>query len=281
MTDVYGIFGHPIGHSRSPAMHNRAFAALGIDAVYVPFDVAPERLPEAIASISALGLRGLNVTLPHKTAVMALLDRIDPDATAIGAVNTIVREGQKLVGFNTDAPGLTRSLTERGLTLAGARVAVIGAGGAARASIVGLARAGAAHIAVSARRQKVADDLVAQLTAACGATALSVRPWDNASLRNCFAETDLLIQATSATLNDQPAAGDLAQSLPLAALPNHAAVVDLVYKPLETQVLKVAGQLGIQTVDGLGMLLYQGAIAFEQWTGQAAPIEVMRAALQA
>jgi shikimate dehydrogenase len=123
--------------------------------------------------------------------------------------------------------------------------------------------------------------LVAQLTAACGATALSVRPWDNASLRSCFLETDLLIQATSATLNDQPAAGELAQSLPLTALPNHAAVVDLVYKPLETQVLKAAGQLGIQTVDGLGMLLYQGAIAFERWTGHAAPIEVMRAALQA
>jgi shikimate dehydrogenase len=280
MTDVYGIFGHPIGHSRSPAMHNGAFAALGLDAVYVPFGVHVERLSQAVAGIVPLDIRGLNITLPHKTAVIALLDRVEPDALAIGAVNTIYREGQQLVGANTDAPGLTRALQESGVTLRGARVTVVGAGGAARASIVGLARAGASQISVIARRAPAAEHLVSQLTAAAPNTLLAARLWDD-SLSTCLAETDLLVQATSATLDDGPAALELANGLPLAALPAHAAVVDLVYRPLETRVLRAARELGLRSIDGLGMLLYQGAIAFEKWTGRSAPIEVMRAALGA
>ena len=281
MTDIYGIVGFPVGHSRSPAMHNSAFAALGIDAMYVPFAVPPERLPSAIASIRPLGLRGFNVTLPHKSKVIPLLDHVEPDALAIGAVNTVFFDKDKLVGMNTDAPGLTRSLVEAGLSLQGARVTVIGAGGAARASVVGLARAGAAQICVTARRIQEAEQLVQQLAPSLTAATLRVEPWDRAAHRRCFAETDLLIQATSATLDDGPAAAALAEALPLDALPDGASVVDLVYKPRLTQVLKLSKDLGKNTVDGLGMLLHQGAIAFEKWTGHPAPIAVMRAALDA
>jgi shikimate dehydrogenase len=260
-------------------MHNSAFAALGIDAMYVPFAVPPDRLPAAISSIRPLNLRGLNVTLPHKSKVIPLLDRVEPDALTIGAVNTLFFEGDKLVGMNTDAPGLTRSLLEAGIRLQGSRVTVIGAGGAARASVVGLARAGVSHIYVTARRNQEAERLVAELAAAVAPAVLQVEPWERAAHRRCLGETDLLIQATSATLEDGPAAAALAEALPLDALPDTAAVVDLVYKPRLTSVLKLAKSLGKQSVDGLGMLLHQGAIAFEKWTGQAAPVTVMRAAL--
>ena len=183
--------------------------------------------------------------------------------------------------MNTDAPGLTRSLVEAGVSLQGARVTVVGAGGAARASIVGLARAGAAQICVTARRVQEAEKLVRELGPAISASKLALEPWEGAALRRRFAETDLLIQATSATLDDGPAAAALAEALPLDALPDSASVVDLVYKPRLTQVLKLAKSLGKNTVDGLGMLLHQGAIAFEKWTGRAAPLSVMRAALDA
>jgi len=281
MTDIYGILGFPVGHSRSPAMHNSAFSALGIDAMYVPFAVPPERLPAAIASIRPLNLRGMNVTLPHKTNVIPLLDRVEPDALAIGAVNTLFIENDKLVGMNTDAPGLTRSLIDAGLRLQDARVTVIGAGGAARASVIGLARAGASRISVTARRNHEAERLVSELAAAAAPAVLRVEGWERAAHRRCLCETDLLIQATSATLDDGPAAAALAEALPLDALPDAATVVDLVYKPRLTSVLKLARDLNKQTVDGLGMLLFQGAIAFEKWTGQTAPIKVMRAALDA
>jgi shikimate dehydrogenase len=280
MTDVYGIIGHPIGHSRSAAMHNRAFASLGLNAMYVPFDVLPQQLTAAVAGLRALGLRGLNVTLPHKTTIMALLDRVDPEARAIGAVNTLWFDGAGLCGTNTDAPGLRRALEEGGVHLNGARVTVLGAGGAARAALVGVAQAGAGRIHVSARRPGAAHTLVSELAAVASPTELKVCPWEPPDLQTAFAETDLLIQATSATLDDGPAALALAAALPWSALPRTAAVVDLVYRPLETTVLRAAKESGLRTLDGLGMLLHQGAIAFERWTGRSAPLPEMRAALQ-
>ena len=281
MTDIYGILGHPIGHSRSPAMHNRAFAELGIDAMYVPFAVPPERLPQAVAAIRPLALCGLNVTLPHKSAIIPLLDRVEPDALAIGAVNTVYHEAGQLVGMNTDAPGLSRALVEAGVQLTAANVSVVGAGGAARASVVGLARGGAARIAVMARRNAEAERLVKELQPAAGQAVLSAVPWEYGALARAFAATNLVVQATSATLDDGPGAAELAASLPFTSLPAQAAVIDLVYRPRETLVLKAARAAGKRGIDGLGMLLHQGAIAFEKWLGRRAPLEVMRAALEA
>jgi len=271
---VYGIFGWPVAHSRSPAMHNAAFAALGIPGVYVAFPVAPQRLRDAVTGVRAMGIAGLNVTLPHKEAIMDLVDAVDPAARAIGAVNTIYRDGDRLVGENTDAPGLARALSEAGVDLTDKHVTVLGAGGAARASVVGLGLAGARRIAVAARREEAAHTLVADVHGAVPNTTVVAIPMP--SLADALRATDVLVQATSATLGDPQQAEAFARSLPLSALPGHAVVTDLVYKPRVTSVLHICQARGLATVDGTGMLLHQGALAFERWTGRSAPLDVMR-----
>jgi shikimate dehydrogenase len=280
MTDVYGIFGFPVSHSLSPAMHNRAFAELGLDAVYVPFAVAPEALAEAVRGVRAPGLRGLNVTLPHKTSVMAHLDHVEPDARVIGAVNTLYWQDERLCGKNTDAEGLARSLLEARVQLEGARVTVLGAGGAARATVVGLARAGAAQVTLAARRESEAEALAHELRSHLSPCELSSTRFTTEALRTTFERTDLLVQATSATLGGGPHADDFANALPFSALPAQAVVTDLVYKPRITRVMQNAHARELRTVDGLGMLLHQGALAFERWTGRPAPVAVMRHALE-
>ena len=279
MTAVYGIMGHPVGHSRSPAMHNRAFAVLGIDAIYVPFSVAPDRLEQAVRGIHGLDLQGMNVTLPYKSAIMPLLDEVDPDARSIGAVNTVLRDGSRLRGTNTDAAGLTRSLEEAGVSLRGTRSVVLGAGGAARACVIGLARAGVREIVVAARKLDAAEALVQALGQAAHPAQLRVSAWQTDALGKMFSSADLVVQATSATLNGGVAADEFARTLPLSLLPSQAVVVDIVYHPLETSVLRAASEQGRRTVDGLGMLLHQAALSFELWTGRKAPVAEMRAVL--
>ncbi|MFW5926035.1 MAG: shikimate dehydrogenase [Myxococcota bacterium] len=277
---VYGIFGWPVAHSASPGMQNAAFEAAGIDAVYVPFAVPPERLPQAVEGVRALGVRGLNVTLPHKETIVPLLDAVDPDARALGAVNTVSRDGDRLVGTNTDGPGLVRSLEEAGVSVGGRSVTVVGAGGAARAAVVGLVRAGAVDVTVAARRPERGESLLSDLKEVLRDVPSRTCRLD-ATLAERFERTDLLVQATHATLDGGPAADHFAASLPLDALPESAAVVDLVYEPRETSVLRAARMRGLTPVDGLGMLLHQGALAFETWTGTPAPLEAMRARLEA
>lgn len=279
--DVYAILGFPVAHSRSPAMHNRAFQTLGIDACYVPFQVAPADLADAVRGLRALGVRGANVTLPHKTAIMPLLDALDPVAEHVGAVNTVLRDGERLIGTNTDAEGLTRSLREAGVQLAGARAVVLGAGGAARASIVGLAQAGVRRIRVAARQPDRASALADDLRPKLAPAEISACSLEPAALAPAFADTDLLVQATSATLAGSPEAEPFARGLPLSSLPASAVVTDLVYKPIQTTLLRAAAALHLTTVDGLGMLLHQGALAFERWTGQVAPLGPMREAMLA
>jgi shikimate dehydrogenase len=277
-TRVYAVFGWPVAHSRSPAMHNAAFAARGIDAVYVPLAVPPDRLQHAVGAANELGLYGWNVTLPHKTSIMPLLARVEAPAIAIGAVNTVWRDGRELVGTNTDAEGLTRSLRDAGVELAGADVVVLGAGGAARAAVVGLANAGAKSICIAARDLERASALLSALRPHAPATELYASDMQ-AGLPYAFAKASLLVQATSATLGDTPLARDFVEALPLASLPRSVVVCDLVYKPLETALLARCRADGLRCVDGLGMLLHQGALAFERWTGVSAPIDAMRRAL--
>ncbi|MFI5308480.1 MAG: shikimate dehydrogenase [Polyangiales bacterium] len=278
MTAVYGVMGWPVAHSRSPAIHNAAFAVLQVDAVYVPYAVPPERLGRAVEAARALGLSGWNVTLPHKSAIMPFLSVIEPAATAIGAVNTVLRDGERLIGANTDAEGLTRSLREAGVWLQGARAVVLGAGGAARATVVGLAAAGVAEIAVAARREEAAEGLVTELRAHCAQSVLTTSDLATGLATACTGRS-LLIQATSATLASAANAQAFADALPLRALAPGATVCDLVYKPRETALLGRARSLGLPVVDGLGMLLHQGALAFERWTGLPAPLGAMRSAL--
>jgi shikimate dehydrogenase len=279
MSGTYGILGWPVEHSRSPAMQNAAFKAHGLNSVYVRFPVHPDDVAEAVRGLRALGIRGANVTVPHKEAVIAHLDEVTPAARAMGAVNTIVREGERLIGHNTDAPGLSRSLEEAGVELSGARVVVLGAGGAARAAVVGLAEAGAARIHVASRRISQAEELTRALAPVC-TCSLHASELTAAGLREVFPETTLLVQSTSATLQGSSEASAFAAALPMELLPLNASVVDLVYKPRETSVLLRARERGLRSVDGLGMLLHQGALAFELWTHLPAPIDVMRAVLE-
>lgn len=284
MTKLFAVLGYPISHSRSPAMHTAALRATGIDGMYVPLAVPPERVPQLVAALRALNVHGVNVTLPLKTLIMPLLDALTPAARAVAAVNTVIVQDGRLIGDNTDAEGLSRSLLAEGVTLAGANVVVLGAGGAARATAYGLSLAGAARIAIAARKPVEAERLVRELAPSCGNTALrafALAPSDD--FEHELSRASLLVQSTSATLVAHGAADDAARAfaaaIPIDELPAHATVVDLVYKPLETAVLARAKQRGLKTVDGLGMLLHQGALAFERWTGVPAPLEVMRRAL--
>jgi shikimate dehydrogenase len=191
----------------------------------------------------------------------------------------VFRDGGQLCGDNTDADGLCAALHEAGATLQGARAVVLGAGGAARASVVGLARAGASRVTIAARRATEAQDLAKALEPHVGRTRLDTVALERDALGRAFVGAGVLVQATSATLDDNPAAGELAALLPLDALPADALVTDLVYKPLETTVLAAARGRGLRTLDGLGMLLHQGALSLERWTGRKAPVAEMRAAL--
>ncbi|UJR84742.1 shikimate dehydrogenase [Sandaracinus amylolyticus] len=271
MKQLLAVIGHPIHHSLSPAMHGAAIEALGLDAAYLAFDVAPEALGDAVRGLRAIGAIGFNVTLPHKETIVAHLDAIDDAARAIGAVNTVVREGARVVGTNTDARGLVRSLEEAGVALAGTRVVIAGAGGAARAAAYGIAQAGARSITIAARRPSQAEAIARDLGGVIDACALDAPRL----LEGC----DLLVQASSATLHAD-AGRELAGALPLATMPRGAAVIDLVYRPRVTAVLAAAESHGLRTVDGLGMLVHQGALALERWTGREAPVAIMRAALE-
>lgn len=259
-TEIYGIMGHPVAHSLSPAMHNGAFAALGLNKVYVAFDV--ETVGRALDGFRALGVKGASVTVPHKQAVIGHLDSIDPVAENIGAVNTLVIEGEKIHGLNTDWIGANRAIGEH-LDLKGQSVLLLGAGGSARAIGFGLLEAGA-HLTLANRT--VAKG--AALADALGCRVISLAEAEKFP-------ADLLINATSVGMKP------LADQSPLAAaaLHNFQAVMDIVYAPLETRLLADAAQAGCTTIDGLAMLLYQGVAQFELWTGRQAPVEIMRRAL--
>jgi shikimate dehydrogenase len=258
------VIGQPIAHSLSPIMHGAALAALGGAVQYARREVAPAALAAFLDEVRGdASTLGFNVTLPHKVAIAPLLDRLEASAVQVGAVNTVVRQDGALVGLNTDAEGLARSLREVDVTPR--RALVIGAGGAARAALVALE---GAERRIAARDPEQARALVRSL----GIDA-AVQPLDGND-----PDLDLLVQASSATLDPEQGAA-LAARLPLARLPRDAAVVDLVYRPRRTAVLAAAEALGLRTVDGTGMLVHQGALALERWLGVRAPLDVMRAAL--
>ena len=259
-TEIYGIIGNPVAHSLSPAMHNAAFAALGLNKAYVAFPVTD--VAAALSGLKALGIRGASVTVPHKETVLPYLDTIDPVAEKIGAVNTLVFRDNAIHGLNTDWIGANRALGEA-MRLKGSHVLLLGAGGSARAIGFGLIEAGAT-VTVANRTAGKAKALAAALGS----------PWvtieDAATLK-----ADALINATSVGM------GRLAREMPLpaSALANVTVVMDIVYAPLETKLLTAARAAHCTVVDGLAMLLYQGVAQFEIWTGMTAPVALMRQTL--
>lgn len=272
-TTLVGVMGWPVKHSLSPAMHNAAFAELGLDWVYVPLPVYPDHVGEAMRGLRALGFAGANVTVPHKQAVLAHLDEVGRAAQVIGAVNAIIVRNGSLYGDNTDAVGFIASLREAGFDPSGTYCALLGAGGAARAVAHALADAGALQVCIYNRSFSRAFDL-------CGDMAkfhpdVRFEPASLSDLSTIGDDTDLLINATLLGMWPDTEASPWPQELPI---PGHLTVFDLVYNPQETLLLTQARGVGAKTVGGLGMLVHQGAAAFEMWTGRPAPLETMREA---
>lgn len=264
-TRLAGVIGDPVRHSRSPAIHNAGYAAAGLDWVYVALPVPAGHGFEAVRAMPLLGIAGLNVTMPHKADAAAACDTSSADAAALGAVNTVVaREDGSLYGDSTDGEGFLRSLGDAGLDPAGRRVLVLGAGGAARAVVLALGRVGAG-VTVAARRPEAADAAAALAPDGIG---IVFGPAVEAALGRC----DVLVNATPLGMAGEPVPTELA-----GIGPGHW-VVDLVYAPSATPLLRAAAGAGAGTVGGLGMLVHQAALAFEQFTGVAAPLEAMRRA---
>ncbi|MEP6759641.1 MAG: shikimate dehydrogenase [Actinomycetota bacterium] len=264
-TRVAGVIGWPINHSLSPTIHNAAYEALGLDWTYVPLPVAPEAVETALAGVRALGLAGLNVTMPHKEAVAAGMDRLSEDAALLRAVNTVEVTSEGLIGHNTDAPGFARFLTgDAGFDAAGRSVLLFGAGGAARACALALARAGADAITVALREPVRAAALLATL--AGSETSLDVVAFGDAA----GTAPDLIVNATPL--------GAHGEHLPLPPLDRSTVAVDLLYRPAITPLQADVRASGGAAFGGLGLLLHQAALAFELWTGRPAPMDVMSAA---
>jgi shikimate dehydrogenase len=280
-TQLVGLIGWPVGHSVSPRMHNVAFAATGLDWCYLPLPVPTTpatRIGEAVLGLRALGLRGANVTVPHKQAVMPFLDALSPAARAMGAVNTIIVHADgTLAGDNTDAPGFVADLQAHGVAVAGKRVLILGAGGSARAVVYGLGQAGAASISLVNRTIARAHELVDALQSHVPACRLDAGtlPDDLAALAD---DADIIVNTTSLGMSPNIDTSPWPTTQPLR--PSHV-VYDLVYNPRETRLLAHAQQHGAQAIGGIGMLVWQGALAFEHWTGIRPPVELMRQAIGA
>ena len=275
-TQIYGIFGHPVSQSLSPAMHNAAFRYLGLDCVYLAFEVDPRNVDQAVSSIRALGICGINVTIPHKQSVMAGLDETAPEASMVGAVNTIVNENGRLKGYNTDVSGVLRALdSELEFSPRGKNVFVVGAGGASRAVIVAMCTSGARSVAAVNRTYLKAQELSEEFSPHFGDVAFFAAPLDDSGrVSELMEQADIVINCSSAGMgNIEPL------SLPLDLLSQNCVVYDLVYKPSVTPLVRDSRALGLRAESGLGMLLYQGVDAFEIWTGENAPVEVMRETL--
>ncbi len=274
-TTVVGVIGDAVRGSLSPRLHNAAFAALGLNWCYVGFRVPRDRLEAALRGLAALGAAGANITVPHKEAALAYLDETTEDARVIGAVNTVQVAGDRLIGHNTDAAGLLDALRlDGGVMPEEQRAVIVGAGGAARAAAFALAGAGAGAVTIINRNWDRAAALAdaVRRTVTCAVDAV---PLDGAGVAGTLREATLLVQATTAGAGGQRALS----AVPGTLLHPGLFVMDMVYDPRETVLLREARAAGCRTLGGLPMLLYQGARAFEIWTGRQAPLQVMRDAL--
>ncbi|MCL0094566.1 shikimate dehydrogenase [Dehalococcoidales bacterium] len=266
-TKVYGIIGDPIEHTMSPIMHNAAFKKLGIDCWYLPFRVRKEELGKAIEGMRALNISGLNVTIPHKVAVIPFLDKLDPMARKIGSVNTIVNDDGVLTGYNTDATGFLQALLEKGIRPEGKNIVILGAGGASRAISFILAERGG-NLVILNRTLDKAKEWVSRLSKILNREAKALK-LDEENLVVAMEKADILINATSVGMSPDETL------VPAQLLKPGLIIFDIVY-PIKTRLLREAEAAGSQTISGLDMLVWQGAMAFEKWTGKAAPLELMK-----
>lgn len=270
-----GIIGYPVGHSLSPAMQQAAIEAEGLPYRYTAMEVLPEKLVATVSKLRNSSFRGFNVTIPHKTAVMPLLDEIHEDARRIGAVNTVVQEEGRLIGYNTDAAGFLEGLRGVGRTFAGKNAVLLGAGGAARALLWALVKEGVEKILLGVRNVEKTRELLRDFSFAGNVMAVS---WTEALFRERLAEADLVVNATP--LGMVPHTEGM-PPVDWRALKAHAFLYDIIYTPAKTRFLREGEANGHETLNGIPMLIGQGAAAFRLWTGQEADREAMGRALSA
>jgi shikimate dehydrogenase len=268
------LLGDPVEGSLSPAIHNAAFKELNLDCVYVAVRVPSRYLADAVNGIRALKISGFNVTIPHKVTMLGLLDELNESAAAVEAVNTVVNRGGRLVGFNTDGEGALRALQSRIGSIRGKRIVLLGAGGAARAIVFALSKAGG-KVTVANRTLMKAEAMASIVRQKLGKEIRVIR-FEKKSLKKAIEEADILINATSVGMhpksNETPVTADMLHSDLL--------VNDIVYKPLRTRLLMEAERAGAASMDGLGMLVNQAASSFKIWTGRNPPIKAMRDAAE-
>lgn len=267
---IYGIFGDPIQHTFSPSMHNLAFETIGLNAVYLPFHVLPANLKEAVEGLRSLQIQGINVTVPHKTAIIPYLDEITLSAKRIGAVNTIRNDEGKLIGTNTDGEGFLNSLEEISFSPTQKTILLLGAGGSSRAILVALAQANVAEIFIWNRSAHKAQHLAQEFQTEF--PQLKINAVQKIEELQPY-PIDLLVNTTSVGMNGVDSVLNLEQWSGI----QH--VVDIIYHPRKTPLLLQASEKKIASMNGLGMLLYQGVLAFEFWTQQKAPIQQMKTQL--
>lgn len=278
-----GVFGDPVAHSLSPQMHNAALENLGVKERYGRFQIGADELRTGLELIRCLNFIGINLTLPHKTTALPLMDEVDDAARKSGAINTVLVEGEKLLGFNTDGPGFLHAIrSEFSVDLRDLRVLLLGAGGGAgRAIAMQCARENCERLVLVNRTLEKAQDLAKELapyfsgSRVLGPVArLQAIPWDETSLRFQLANTDLVVNATSVGMKRSDP-----RLLAASLLAPHLMVYDTIYTPMRTPLLAAAADAGALGANGLSMLLHQGALSFEIWFGRKAPLDVMRAAL--
>ncbi len=278
MTDISGktricaLIGDPVEHTLSPAMHNAAFSELGLDYVYVAFGVKPGGLAGAVNGMRSLGMRGWNVTIPHKINIIPLLNKLDPLAEKIGAVNTVVNNDGVLTGHNTDATGFLQALLEKGIEPGGKKIAIMGAGGAARAVSFILADRGAYPVILNrkeglSRAENLAERISKEFNIEVSSMELTKE-----NLGRVLDDAGILVNATSVGMSPN---NDLSPS-PAELLNADLIVYDIVYNPVRTRLLKDAEAAGATTIGGIDMLVWQGIMAFEKWTGQKPPFDLMK-----
>ena len=273
-TKNLGVMGWPIAHSLSPVLQNAAIAKAGLDYVYTSLPVRPEQLAAAVTGLKALQFRGWNVTIPHKSAIMPLLDAIDEDARIIGAVNTVVNDEGKLTGYNTDVTGFIQALLDRGFDPAGREVVLLGAGGAARAVVWGLIKAGVKAIHIGVRSPQKVQPLVDEFQSY---GALDVCHWESESFQQLLGTADLLVNTTP--LGMTPHLDGMAP-VDWSKVKASAFVYDIIYTPAETRFLREARRHGHATLNGEAMLAGQGAAAFQKWTGIQPDLALMKQELR-
>jgi len=276
-TGLLGILGWPVAHSFSPAMHNAAAQALGLDVAYVPLPVRPDRLAAAVRGLPALGFRGVNVTVPHKETVIPFLDEVDTAAQAIGAVNTIaIPDGEQLVGYNTDWTGFLADLAAQQVDIPGRDCLVLGAGGSARAVVYALLDAGA-QVHCFARRPAQAQQLHDDLIPYYPGRTLHTHPWSQLPAIAAQLTTPIIVNCTPLGMSPHTENSPWPEGTPF---PAGSFIYDLIYNPYETKLVKDARVAGLSATTGLGMLIEQAALSFEIWTGCSVPREPLFAAME-